>query len=55
VDNLFINQVLLFSTATRLTFSPRFILFKQLGFTLQRPRKMPVGADPEKQEAFKKN
>jgi transposase len=30
-------------------------LFKQLGFTLQRPRKMPVGADPEKQEAFKKN
>ena len=30
-------------------------LFKQLGFTLQRPRKMPVGADPKKQEAFKKN
>ena len=30
-------------------------LFKQLGFSLQRPRKMPVGADPEKQEAFKKN
>lgn len=30
-------------------------LFKQLGFSLQRPRKMPVGADPEKQEVFKKN
>jgi len=30
-------------------------LFKQLDFSLQRPRKMPVGADPEKQEAFKKN
>jgi transposase len=30
-------------------------LFKQLGFSLQRPRKMPVGADPKKQEAFKKN
>ena len=30
-------------------------LFKQLGFSLQRPRKMPVGADPEKQDAFKKN
>jgi len=30
-------------------------LFKQLGFSLQRPRKMPVGADPEKREAFKKN
>jgi len=30
-------------------------LFKQLGFSLQRPRKMPTGADPEKQEAFKKN
>ena len=30
-------------------------LFKQLGFSLQRPRKMPVGADPNKQEAFKKN
>lgn len=30
-------------------------LFKQLGFSLQRPRKMPVGGDPEKQEAFKKN
>ena len=30
-------------------------LFKQLGFTLQRPRKMPAGADPKKKEAFKKN
>jgi len=30
-------------------------LFKQLGFSLQRPRKMPDGGDPEKQEAFKKN
>jgi transposase len=30
-------------------------LFKQLDFSLQRPRKMPVGADPKKQEAFKKN
>jgi transposase len=30
-------------------------LFKKLGFSLQRPRKMPVGADPKKQEAFKKN
>ena len=30
-------------------------LFKRLGFSLQRPRKMPVGADPKKQEAFKKN
>ena len=30
-------------------------LFKQLGFSLQRPRKMPVGADPEKRDAFKKN
>jgi len=30
-------------------------LFKQLGFSLQRPRKMPAGADPEKKEAFKKN
>jgi len=30
-------------------------LFKQLGFSLQRPRKMPVGADPERREAFKKN
>jgi transposase len=31
------------------------ILFKKLGFSLQRPRKMPDGGDPEKQEAFKKN
>ncbi len=30
-------------------------LFKQLGFSLQRPRKMPVGADPKKRQAFKKN
>ena len=30
-------------------------LFKQLGFSLQRPRKMPTGADPEKRRAFKKN
>lgn len=30
-------------------------LFKQLGFSLQRPRKMPTGGDPEKKEAFKKN
>ena len=30
------------------------ILFKELGFSLQRPRKMPVGADPEKREVFKK-
>ena len=30
-------------------------LFKQLGFSLQRPRKMPVGADPKKRETFKKN
>ena len=30
-------------------------LFKQLGFSLQRPRKMPTGADPEKRAAFKKN
>jgi len=30
-------------------------LFKQLGFSLQRPRKMPAGADAEKREAFKKN
>lgn len=29
-------------------------LFKHLGFSLQRPRKMPVGADPKKREAFKK-
>lgn len=30
-------------------------LFKHLGFSLQRPRKMPAGADPKKKEAFKKN
>ena len=30
-------------------------LFKQLGFSLQRPRKMPTGGDPEQKEAFKKN
>ena len=30
-------------------------LFKRLGFSLQRPRKMPAGADPEKKNAFKKN
>jgi len=30
-------------------------LFKQLGFSLQRPRKMPDGGDIEKQAAFKKN
>lgn len=30
-------------------------LFKKLGFSLQRPRKMPVGSDPEKRDAFKKN
>lgn len=30
-------------------------LFKRLGFSLQRPRKMPAGADPQKREAFKKN
>ncbi len=30
-------------------------LFQQVGFSLQRPRKMPVGADPKKREAFKKN
>ena len=29
-------------------------LFKQMGFSLQRPRKMPTGADPEKRSAFKK-
>jgi len=29
-------------------------LFKQLGFSLQRPRKMPAGADPNEKEAFKK-
>jgi transposase len=31
------------------------MLFHELGFSLQRPRKMPVGGDPEKREAFKKN
>jgi len=30
-------------------------IFKQLGFSLQRPRKIPAGADPEKRKAFKKN
>jgi transposase len=30
-------------------------LFKHLGFSLQRPRKMPTGADPQKRETFKKN
>ncbi len=30
-------------------------LFRELGFSLQRPRKMPVGADAEEREAFKKN
>jgi transposase len=30
-------------------------LFKQLGFSLQRPRKMATGANPQKREAFKKN
>ena len=30
-------------------------LFKQLGFSLRRPRRMPTGADPEKREEFKKN
>lgn len=30
-------------------------LFKELGFSLQRPRKVPVGADADKREAFKKN
>jgi transposase len=30
-------------------------LFKHLGFSLQRPRKMPTGADPKKKETFKKN
>ncbi|RJP93606.1 MAG: winged helix-turn-helix domain-containing protein [Desulfobacteraceae bacterium] len=30
------------------------LLFKQLGFSLQRPREMPNGGDPEKQAAFKK-
>jgi transposase len=31
------------------------MLFHELGFSLQRPRKMPVGGDPEKRKAFKKN
>ena len=30
-------------------------LFKQLGFSLQRPRKMSASADPKKRDAFKKN
>jgi transposase len=30
-------------------------LFKQLGFSLQRPRKMPAGADPKKKHVCKKN
>lgn len=30
-------------------------LFRQLGFSLKRPRRMPTGADPEKREEFKKN
>ena len=30
-------------------------LFQQLDFSLKRPRRMPVGADPEKREEFKKN
>ena len=30
-------------------------LFKQLGFSLQRPREMAAGANPKKKEAFKKN
>ena len=30
-------------------------LFKQLGFSLRRPRRMPTGADSEKREEFKKN
>jgi len=31
------------------------MLFHELGFSLQRPRKMPKGGDPVKREAFKKN
>lgn len=31
------------------------MLFHELGFSLQRPRKVPVGGDPEQREAFKKN
>jgi len=30
------------------------MLFHELGFSLQRPRKMPKGGDSEKREAFKK-
>ena len=30
-------------------------LFKELGYSLQRPRKMPAGGDPKNKEAFKKN
>lgn len=30
-------------------------LFKQLGFSLQRPRKIPTGADPDLKRDFKKN
>lgn len=30
-------------------------LFRQLGFSLQRPRKVPAGGDPEQRAAFKKN
>jgi transposase len=30
-------------------------LFKQLGFSLKRPRKIPVGSDPKLKEDFKKN
>ena len=30
-------------------------LFRKLGFSLKRPRKIPVGVDEEKREAFKKN
>ena len=30
-------------------------LFRQLGFSLKRPRKMPVGGDPDKRDKFKKN
>ena len=30
-------------------------LFKQVGFSLKRPRRMPVGAEPERREDLKKN
>ena len=30
-------------------------LFKQLGFSLKRPRKIPAAADPEEKKSFKKN